>query len=385
MATTFPPHQPSPLARTAPPLKSDNGCLDTIHASNSSSSVNTGKLWDEYERRAVEAAKRREATCPRSPLQVKSSQRFSSGTVLDIIKSYDPHSSPRVPSSTTASPRFEFGFPGSASSRRAAAATSSTTVATCKTCERPIDSASGICEKCIRIIGISPKFSPATPPITPTRRSLQSQDIPIRLSSLRPPPPPTDAKKPSQRASRSRKSSLTDPNEPFLRLQISRKPVARTHPSSPTTPPSTSYCHSSSCPRPSSLVNITTHPSVAPYNGHKSATPSEYSTLYPYISSSTTASPPSVCRASYNLQNTTSAWDDWDSDEEEKAGLVGYWRGRKWRGSRGSLSAVSGRDSASKDEGAMSSEEGRDTRDAKREKKRRGFVRVISCGCNEDE
>lgn len=71
-----------------------------------------------------------------------------------------------------------------------------------------------------------------------------------------------------------------------------------------------------------------------------------------------------------------SAWD-WDSDdEEEKAGLVGYWRGRKWRGTSGSLGGTSGRrDSAGRDESVK--EESR--------RKRRGFVRVISCGCGQDE
>lgn len=95
--------------------------------------------------------------------------------------------------------------------------------------------------------------------------------------------------------------------------------------------------------------------------------------MAPYMSNAT-ASPPSVSRASYNLQNQMSAWD-WDSDdEEEKAGLVRYWRGRKWRGSRGSLGGTSGRDSVAKEESAKE--------ESKR--KRRGFVRVISCGCVED-
>jgi len=89
-----------------------------------------------------------------------------------------------------------------------------------------------------------------------------------------------------------------------------------------------------------------------------------------------------VSRASYQLHNATSAWDDWDSeDEEEKIGLVGYWKGRKWRGSRGSLGAQGStstgtrRDSAGKEAGGgAKAEAGR---------KRRGFVRVISCGCSD--
>jgi hypothetical protein len=96
--------------------------------------------------------------------------------------------------------------------------------------------------------------------------------------------------------------------------------------------------------------------------------------MAPYMSNAT-ASPPNVSRASYNLQNQMSVWD-WDSDdEEEKAGLVQYWRGRKWRGSRGSLSGTNGRDSAGKEESAKE----------ENKRKRRGFVRAISCGCGEDE
>jgi hypothetical protein len=80
-----------------------------------------------------------------------------------------------------------------------------------------------------------------------------------------------------------------------------------------------------------------------------------------------------------------SAWDEWDSDEEgDKASLVKYWRGKKWRGSRGSLggsgSGGARRDSAGKD-GEESAGTGKDKEEGRR--KRRGFVRVIRCGCGE--
>ncbi|KAF2192659.1 hypothetical protein K469DRAFT_746035 [Zopfia rhizophila CBS 207.26] len=407
-SSTFAPHQSSPLARATFPLKDPKTPPCTPR--------NTARLWDEYEKRAIENAKRRETTFSSTPLRVPESQRFSSGTVLDIIKSYDPYSSPRAPvsspvSSIAASPQFDFGFSNSSHQKSISDLISSTTVAICKTCKQSIPSASGICGKCKRTIVLDSKSGETTPPLNPSCRNFASTDLlklhkesasgtttptssspkrksqrptsnqlnelPIHLSSLDPLPPlnpPCSTENP-----RSRNPSLTDPNEPFLRLQITRKPVPRTHPSSPTTPPSTSHSHTSSPhTRPSSLVNITTPPQDTDYSRHVSATPSELSILYPYISGATTT-PPGVSRANYNLQNTMSAWDDWDSDEEEeKVRLVDYWRGRKWRGSRGSLggtaSAGGRRDSAGKEEPGKG--EG---------KKKRGFIRVMSCGCADKE
>jgi hypothetical protein len=79
-----------------------------------------------------------------------------------------------------------------------------------------------------------------------------------------------------------------------------------------------------------------------------------------------------------------SAWDDWDSDEEgEKAGLVGYWRAKKWRGSRGSLGLR--RDSASGREDSCKEEAVKPKTKAKEKKRSGAFVRVISCGCAEGE
>ncbi|KAF2270807.1 hypothetical protein CC78DRAFT_610867 [Lojkania enalia] len=405
-ATTSTPYHSSPLARETSPFKDPRKPPCTPQ--------NTAQLWDEYERRARENAKRRETEFNNatSPFQGSHSQRFSSATVLDIIQSYDPHSSPRVPGpspvpSATTSPQFNFGFTSSGRNN-GNDNHPVTTVAICKTCKGSITSAFGICEKCKKTIVIPSPSGETTPPLSPSCRNFAStnlpklerrsstepstpissspnfkpcrpssnplNELPIRLSSLKP-PPPLDLKASSSLPCRSRKSSLTDPNEPFLRLQITRKPVPRTNLSSPTTLPSASHSRvSNSTPTVSSLVNISTPPNYASSSRHASATPSELSVLYPYISTSTT-SPPSVCCVSYNLQNTTSAWDDWDSEEEEKAGLVGYWRGKKWRGSRGSLGEVSARrDSGAKDDGAKADG-----------KKRRGrFVRAISCGCGEE-
>lgn len=367
----------------------------------------TAKLWDEYEKKAIENVKRREsAHSGHVSIQAPQSQRFSSGTVLDIIKSYDPHASPGL-TTASGSPRFDFGFSTLLHDNAGSGSASNTTVAICKTCKQSVTSASGICERCNRIIVLPSSYGESTPSLSPSCQIIASTDIPklseeptseplsptslpkrisqqstsfqlldppIRRSSLKPPPghevdsPPSD---PTQ----SRKGSLADPKEPPFRLHIPRKPLPRAHPASPITPPSTSHSQTSTPhTRPSSLANITTPPQYANYSRKTSATPSELSTLYPYVSNPTT--PLSVCRSSYQLQNTTSAWDDWESDEE-KAGLVAYWRSKKWKGSRSNLgnSGSGRRESAGKDESVK--EEGR--------KKRRGFVRVISCGCRESE
>ncbi|PSN63240.1 hypothetical protein BS50DRAFT_637759 [Corynespora cassiicola Philippines] len=227
MASTiaFAPHQSSPLARTTSPFKDARAPPSTPR--------DTAKIWDEYERRAVENARRRETTCTTSSSSLQgSSRRISNGTVMDIIRSYDPHSSPRL---LQGSPTLgsDPAFP--------------TTVATCKTCKEPITSASGICAKCKKTIVFArssedgphhyhqphpppslllrpttpeqhctddasqPKKSTSAPP-SPKRKSLAP---PIRLSSLHPPDP-----------LRPRKSSLTDPNDPFLRLQTARPPAS---------------------------------------------------------------------------------------------------------------------------------------------------------------
>ncbi|KAF1838723.1 hypothetical protein BDW02DRAFT_336128 [Decorospora gaudefroyi] len=342
VSSLFTPHQSSPLARTTSPFKDPRPPPCTP--------ARTAKLWDHYERRAIEKARRRDKAG-----QTPQHQRSSASDIGKERKSSD---------GATVRSSFDFKF------RRAHAATPSTTVATCKTCQQPITYNAGVCERCTRTIILTSPTGETTPPLSPSARNFGSTDLqqlhknssredvtvpqskspkrksfcpipsqimdpPIRLSSLRPPPP----QEPIQEPTRSRKTSLTDPNEPFLRLQITHQPHASpsrptSHPTTPdytpTTPPSAT--HSRSSTRPSSLANIALLPASAyAYSrSNNSGTPS-------YASPSTvTTSPPSLCRVSYALQNTTSAWDDWDSDDDDadKVGLVG-WVGRKVR-SRGS-------------------------------------------------
>ena len=162
---------------------------------------------------------------------------------------------------------------------------------------------------------------------------------------------------------------------------------------------------------------------------HNSTTPSELSQIQHYTSVSTAPTlSPSLHRVSNALQNTTSAWDDWDSDGEEKVRLVGYWK----RGGKDKSTApttLKGKDkeraradskvSVSSEESRRSHErqekKSRSTHDRKSEKKQNkessrsqprqgkdsgakagsrekesykrhekrpsGFIRAISCGC----
>ncbi|KAF2735171.1 hypothetical protein EJ04DRAFT_221240 [Polyplosphaeria fusca] len=399
MAATSTPHDTSPLTRTS--------SFKFPRVPPPCTPRNTAKLWDEYEKRALENAKRRNNS---APLPTPHSSRFSGGPVLEVMKSYNPYPSSKTstssPATGTARPQFDFDFqrPGT-----------STTVAICKTCKQAITSASGFCEKCKRTIIIPPPGE-TTPPLSPLsrefgpfdisepqdlpksrsrprartatssstspkRRSKSSRppshelmELPPRLSSLKTPSSPSvlDMASHFPEPPTSRKGSLTDPYEPFLRHQISRKPVAN----APPTPPSTSHSQASFMrTRSNSLANVTTPPlyEVSSLSSrHGSVASSEASNSYAY-GWGPTAPPSSASRASYGLQNTTSAWDEWDSDEE-KAGLVGYWRGRKWRGSRVSL----GKGDESAGAGARDGEEAK-----KEKKKKRGFVRVISCGCQD--
>jgi hypothetical protein len=97
----------------------------------------------------------------------------------------------------------------------------------------------------------------------------------------------------------------------------------------------------------------------------------------------------------YGLQHATSAWDDWDSDEEgEKAGLVGLMKSigkAKKKERNDSMVSVSARlDFAREEERKKSREQRRqsedsDDKEAKKKKRPSGFVRAISCGgCRED-
>ncbi|KAF1940506.1 hypothetical protein EJ02DRAFT_504133 [Clathrospora elynae] len=373
--------------------------------------VKTAKLWDETRDRTTQASH---------------PQRASASEVRRERNSNDG-------SSTRSS--FDFKF------RRAHAETPSTTVAICKSCKQAITT-----------IVLLSSTGETAPPLSPAARNLTSTDIqqvhkdssvkeiimptstsskrksfcpmptqffdpPIRFSSLPPPPTQEAVREPA----RSMNPSLTDPNEPFLRLQTTHPNAPRSqsnsHPASPTYIPTTptSTSHSRSSTRPSSLANVASLPASAyPYARNNSATPSEFSTLYPY-SSTVTTSPPSLCRVSYALQNTTSAWDDWGSDDDaEKVRLVG-WMGRRKVKSRGSgKEGKESMDSSGSDEGVMVSkekeqvmkdksntEEDRLERarvetaenakasriasiDVKRKKRPSGFVRVFSCGCSQE-
>ncbi|KAH7126814.1 hypothetical protein B0J11DRAFT_567581 [Dendryphion nanum] len=416
MASTIGSHPPSPLTKL------------TLMDSNASTSENTAHHWDEYEKRAKDNAKKREMKISSEDHDSHAAQSVLNGNVLDdIIKSYGPMSSPGTPhftSSSSTSPKWDFSF-HKASQRKINSEPSPTTVAICKSCHESINSARGICEKCVRTIRFNGKNEMTTPPASPIQKNFtftelpklrknsmseetsptssprcrphrspthQLIDPPIRLSSLQ---SMANKQQPSPSHSQPlapRKHSLAEPGELSIRLHATRKciptPTARTQPSSPTTPPPTSYPHtpthsSNPCTRRSSLANVTTPPC---YIRHDSATPSELSTLFPYMSNSTT--PPSVGQASNALQTTTSAWDEWDSDGEgeEKIGLVGYWRGRKWSRSRGSpVEGGARRESVGKEDSVHEGRRG-ETREKEREKEKgkvRGFVRVISCGCGE--
>lgn len=79
-----------------------------------------------------------------------------------------------------------------------------------------------------------------------------------------------------------------------------------------------------------------------------------------------------------------SAWEESDSEDEEKRGLVKYWRGRRWRGSIGGDSRKGVRRGSEAGVGTGEETNGAGGGDrGKVQGKRRGFVRVISCGCDE--
>ncbi|KZM19666.1 uncharacterized protein EKO05_0004380 [Ascochyta rabiei] len=303
----------------------------------------TAKAWDEYEKQARQNARRRDRASQSSQIQRNS----ASSDVGKGSKS----------SSSTARSSYDFKF-------RKVLIPASTEVATCKSCKQSITYTSGVCDRCKKIIILPSTTGESTPPLSPAARNFASTDLhllekktsleeassrspsskhrgcppaleltnpPIRLDSLRPPPTTQDL----MEANRSRKASLTDPNEPFLRLQYAHQyaphacsiPTTPTYP--PTSPPSTIPSRVST--RPSSFAQMTSpliqNAIIPSYTRHNSATPSELSQLRHYTSVSMAAtSPPSLHRVSNTLQNTTSAWDDWDSDGEERVRLVGYWK-----------------------------------------------------------
>jgi len=235
---------------------------------------------------------------------------------------------------------------------------------------------------------------------------------------------------------RSRKASLTDPNEPFLRLQTTQQKTtyqprahSQSHPTTPTflTNPS-SAAPSRASTRPSSVANVgSLSPTCAyPYSRNNSATPSDLSTLLPYSSTATTC-PPSAGRSSFALPNPTSAWDDWDSESEgEKVRRVGWMGRRKAKGkstdkdSKGSIDSTSSegdfflraKKGSKADEEEEEEEEDRleqarldmaervrasrlsrdrpmqaalakEAKEKKKKTRPSGFVRAISCGCRQ--
>ena len=331
---THNPTRPSPLCRKASPFKDPRPAPCTP--------AKTAKAWDEYEKQARQNARRRDRAS-------QSSQPQRNSASSDLGKGSRS-------SSSTARSSYDFKF------RNGPIATS-TAVATCKSCKQPITYASGICERCKKTIILPSPTGESTPPLSPAARNFASTDLhllekstsqeepssrpssspkrkgcppalqltnpPIRLDSLRPPPNTQEF----MEANRSRKVSLTDPNEPFLRLQYAHQyaPLTYSIPTTPTYPPTSppSTIPSRISTRPSSFAQMTsplTQNAIMPsYTRHNSATPSELSQLHHYTPVAPT-SPPSLHHVNTGLQNTTSAWDDWDSDGEEKVRLVGYWK-----------------------------------------------------------
>jgi hypothetical protein len=142
-AVTFTPHQSSPLARTTQPKGS---CSPPCAPANVSKNP-----WGGDERQLIVIQKRRDTICSNSTLQTpKSAQRYSSDTVLGIIKSYGPNSSPRVPyhpsPSTETNSRVGVGLCTPRTNPNDSA--SEETVAICKTCKEPSTSSIGVCRQC---------------------------------------------------------------------------------------------------------------------------------------------------------------------------------------------------------------------------------------------
>ncbi|KAG9189807.1 hypothetical protein G6011_06675 [Alternaria panax] len=424
MATLSPNEAASP-ARNVSPFKHPRPPPDTL--------AKTAKLWDKYERQALETAMKREKTTKPSqppPLMIPSK---SSG--------YRPEEG------SPTRPGFDFKF------RRSHAATPLTTVAICKTCTLPITYTSGVCEGCTRTIVLPSASGETTPPLSPAARNFASTDLQklrksslnedvviptstssrrtsycplpahysdpsFRLSTLQPPP---DLESFSE-LGRRRKTSLTDPNEPLFRLQVAQqshvpRSAMNSPPITPTSPPWAA--HSRCSTRRSSLANPLMPTSAYPHARTDSLALSEFSTLCPYTSTVTT-SRPSLSQVDTALENTTSAWDDWDSDSDDRLGLAG-WMGRRKTKSRtggaregkGSMDSTDSdreprrpstspekiqkqsRKSSSKEDQRLerarieAAENARTVRrDLERQaakKKPSGFIRVISCGRGDND
>ncbi|KAF3045475.1 hypothetical protein E8E12_006764 [Didymella heteroderae] len=324
----------SPLARKASPFKDPRPAPCTP--------AKTAKAWDEYEKQARQNARRRDGAS-----QASQPQRNSASS--DVGKGSRS-------STPTARSSYDFKF-------RTVPIVTSKAVATCKSCKQPITYSSGVCERCKKTIILPCPTGESTPPLTPAARNFASTDLhllekatsqekpssrssslskrkdyppalqltnpPVRLDSLRPPPNAQDLTE----SNRSRKTSLTDPNEPFLRLQYAQQiaPCTYSIPSTPTYPPTSppSTIPSRVSTRPSSFAQMTSpltqNATMPSYTRRNSAIPFEYGQVHHYAPLART-SPPSLRLVNNSLQNTVSAWDDWDSEDEEKVRLVDKWK-----------------------------------------------------------
>ncbi|PVI06600.1 hypothetical protein DM02DRAFT_711051 [Periconia macrospinosa] len=369
----FTPLHSSPLART-PQFRDSHPSMRSIIPA----------ISDEDERHTTGHPKRRETICSNFTHQTPKSTRFSTDTVLGIIKSYEPNTSPKVPcpspsheitstvdvgssassrtpkdTASKTTPMIPSPFSNKSASLTTTTTTTTTTIATiASTTTSPTPLIySDLTSKNLRLLenAKTPKCKSARPSMP----SLHLSDLPIRLSPLRSPsrlpPSPTSSK---EEAARPRKPSLTDPHlhkQPSQYVQDlenpARFPVA--HPPTPSTPPSTSRgghsYHSSLGTPPYSQAHVRNPSEPLPgyaSHPHMSITSTESSSFLSGLAHSPTTtiatSPRSrESHASYGMQHTMSAWDEWDSEEEEeKVGLVKYWRGRKWRSSRGSLGGI---------------------------------------------
>ncbi|USP82520.1 hypothetical protein yc1106_09794 [Curvularia clavata] len=346
----------------------------------------TAELWDRYEKLALEKATERDQLNNRRSEQYHG---LPSRTKLD-----------------------------SNSSRRHTAMPS-TTASICKTCQHPITYASGICERCIKTIVVLRKAGETTPPLSPTESTTgftdagsPSQATPrseVITPSYSSPKRPSFCPLPSHAApallNRCKKSP-SEPSQPSLHLdttsppyttrsQVSSPPMTPTSPhyASPVAPPT---AHSICSTRRSSLANVTMVPKPAYLHvRNDSGTPSEFSTLYQTISTATTP-PGSLHRFGYPLQNATSVWDDWDTEEEEeeepeveadRAG-ISSWMGRRKGKARGgkpsleqSVEGACGEGEQSRTEGSVRIRGGSASVVTEKVRKPSGIIRALSCGC----
>ncbi len=281
-------------------------------AVTATTAAKTAQLWDEYERIALENERRRNRTtktlAPRHKLS------------FDLSESYGSHRRTTKKSSRSDS---DTNFKG------LRMASSSKSLVSCRNCKQIIPFTSQTCQGCQRSdlprarredtpISGPPATAPAvTAPSKPQEEPSRSTPIEQASHHVSTSRPQTGQQTPTE-SSRSRKPSLIDPNEAFLRIQMTSPQTYnathfQTHATSPSITsasslhPSAPYSRGST--RPSSFANRYS------YHRNNSATPSEMSTLYTCALTQAT-SPLSLSSVDYALQNIKSAWDDWDSEDE---------------------------------------------------------------------